>query len=107
MYLATSSSTPEKSATIWLAKCRPCQNFAEPRSFVDDYQRWVGIALKNAPVVLGGSAFTTYPEEMLEHTGATLGMTGQAMKIIDLNEGNKDLLCLCLEDWSDDVKESG
>ncbi len=29
------------------------------------------------------------------------------MKVIDLDEGNKDLFCLCLEDWSDDAKEAG
>lgn len=29
------------------------------------------------------------------------------MKVIDLDEGNKDLFCLCLEDWSDEAKESG
>ncbi len=29
------------------------------------------------------------------------------MKIIDLDEKNKDLFCLCLEDWSHDAKESG
>jgi len=29
------------------------------------------------------------------------------MKVIDLDESNKDLFCLCLEDWSDDARESG
>ena len=29
------------------------------------------------------------------------------MEVIDLDEGNKDLFCLCLEDWSDEAKESG
>ena len=29
------------------------------------------------------------------------------MKIVDVNEENKGLFCLCLEDWSDDAKESG
>ena len=26
------------------------------------------------------------------------------MKIVDVTEDNKDLFCLCLEDWSDDAK---
>jgi len=29
------------------------------------------------------------------------------MGIIDLDEGSRELFCLCLEDWSDDAKESG
>lgn len=29
------------------------------------------------------------------------------MKIIDLNDENKDLVSLCLEDWSSDAKEAG
>lgn len=29
------------------------------------------------------------------------------MKVIDVAEANKELFCLCLEDWSDDAKESG
>ena len=29
------------------------------------------------------------------------------MKVIDLTEDKKDLFCLCLEDWSEDAKESG
>ncbi len=29
------------------------------------------------------------------------------MKIIDLTEDRKDVFCLCLTDWSDEVKESG
>lgn len=29
------------------------------------------------------------------------------MQIVDLTEDKKDLFCLCLEDWSDDARESG
>lgn len=29
------------------------------------------------------------------------------MEIVDLTEDRKDLFCLCLEDWSDEAKESG
>ncbi len=29
------------------------------------------------------------------------------MKVIDLDDDNKSLFCLCLEDWSEDAKESG
>jgi GNAT superfamily N-acetyltransferase len=29
------------------------------------------------------------------------------MKIVDVTEDTKDLFCLCLEDWSEDAKESG
>lgn len=29
------------------------------------------------------------------------------MKIVDLDKKNSDLFCLCLEDWSDEAKESG
>ncbi len=29
------------------------------------------------------------------------------MKVINVTEEKKDLFCLCLEDWSDDAKESG
>jgi GNAT superfamily N-acetyltransferase len=29
------------------------------------------------------------------------------MKIIDVTDEHKELFCLCLEDWSDDAKESG
>jgi len=30
-----------------------------------------------------------------------------SMKVIDLPEEKKDLFCLCLEDWSEDARESG
>jgi GNAT superfamily N-acetyltransferase len=29
------------------------------------------------------------------------------MKVIDLTDEHKDLYCLCLEDWSDEIKEAG
>ncbi|MFH1416000.1 MAG: hypothetical protein ABIH89_07960 [Elusimicrobiota bacterium] len=29
------------------------------------------------------------------------------MKIIDLDEKHLDTFCLCLEDWSDEIKEAG
>ena len=29
------------------------------------------------------------------------------MRVIDVSEARKELFCLCLEDWSDDAKESG
>jgi GNAT superfamily N-acetyltransferase len=29
------------------------------------------------------------------------------MRVVDLTEDRKDLLCLCLEDWSDEAKEAG
>jgi hypothetical protein len=29
------------------------------------------------------------------------------MKVVDLTEERKDLFCLCLEDWSDEARESG
>jgi GNAT superfamily N-acetyltransferase len=36
-----------------------------------------------------------------------LSMRSTTMKIVDLTEDKKDLFCLCLEDWSEDAKESG
>jgi anaerobic magnesium-protoporphyrin IX monomethyl ester cyclase len=50
---------------------------SDPHSFVPDYVRWVGIASKAAPTIIGGSAVMSAPEALLERTGATYAMVGQ------------------------------
>jgi radical SAM superfamily enzyme YgiQ (UPF0313 family) len=48
-----------------------------PRSFVPDYVRWVGMASKVAPTIIGGPAVTAAPEPLLRRTGATYALAGQ------------------------------
>jgi radical SAM superfamily enzyme YgiQ (UPF0313 family) len=54
------------------------QDMSSSEAYSPRYKEWVSLAVKEAPVVLGGSAFSTYPDEMLAYTGATVGIAGQA-----------------------------
>ena len=54
------------------------QDMLAPESYVPDYQRWVDAANAAAPTVIGGSAFSTYPEEMMEAVPARYGICGDA-----------------------------
>jgi radical SAM superfamily enzyme YgiQ (UPF0313 family) len=56
------------------------QNMGAPLYHVPDYQRWVAIANRHAPTVIGGSAFTSYPHEMMSSIRPTYGIIGQAEK---------------------------
>lgn len=56
------------------------QNVSEPISYIDTYKNLVDIAQEQAPTVLGGSAFSTFPGEMLTYVGATCGLAGHADK---------------------------
>jgi radical SAM superfamily enzyme YgiQ (UPF0313 family) len=47
-------------------------------NYVSDYMRWVKIANRYAETVIGGSAFTTYPVEMMNAVEANYGFQGQA-----------------------------
>ena len=48
-----------------------------PRSFVPDYVRWVGMANRVAPTIIGGPAVTAAPEPLFRRTGATYALAGQ------------------------------
>ncbi|MBU3916918.1 cobalamin-dependent protein [bacterium] len=54
------------------------QDMQEPVSYIPLYKRWVETANQFAPTVIGGSAFSTYPEEMMVEIPATYGFQGQA-----------------------------
>lgn len=54
------------------------QDMLEPESYIPNYQRWVAMANAAAPTVIGGSAFSTYPAEMMEAVAAGYGMCGDA-----------------------------
>ncbi len=52
-------------------------DMASPRSFVPDHVRWVGMANRAAPTIIGGPAVTAAPEALFRRTGATYAMAGQ------------------------------
>lgn len=53
-------------------------NYNDSRSFVSQYQKAVEAIRQTltVPVILGGTAFTVFPEKMLETLGADYGITG-------------------------------
>ncbi len=60
------------------------QKYPDTMDFIPDYARWVKIANRTAPTIIGGSAVMSMPEEMFEHVGATYGMAGQGDKTFPL-----------------------
>lgn len=54
-------------------------NYNEQKSYVDGYRAMVQTIrrVSDAPVVLGGSAFTILPEAILQATGADYGISGE------------------------------
>ncbi len=65
---------------------------ADPVSFIDDVRQVMEVIRKHcdAPVVIGGPAFSIFPEKFMEALGADYGVTGQGEMI--LNE-----LAACIE----------
>ncbi len=60
------------------------QKYLDIQDFIPDYVRWVNIANRRAPTIIGGSAVMSMPEEMFEHVGATYGMVGQGDKALPM-----------------------
>ena len=56
------------------------QNYKESKDFIPDYTRWVEIANRTAPTIIGGSAVMSMPEEIFERVSPTYGMVGQGNK---------------------------
>ncbi len=56
------------------------QKYADTKGFVPDYVRWVKIANKYAPTIIGGSAVMSMPEEIFERVSPTYAMVGQGDK---------------------------
>ncbi len=65
------------------------QDMRHTEYFVEEAKKLVALAKeKGAVTVLGGTAFTTFPAEMLEYTGADYGIAGQAEKSLPLLLGS-------------------
>jgi radical SAM superfamily enzyme YgiQ (UPF0313 family) len=70
-------------------------NFNEPHSFVSQYKALIDqIKLKvKVPIILGGTAFTIFPEHFLKLLGADYGITGPGevslAKLLDQLEANQ------------------
>lgn len=58
----------------------------DPQSFVSGYRRLVDLIRKTtrATLVLGGSGFTLFPNEMMEKLGADYGIVGEGERLADL-----------------------
>ncbi len=56
------------------------QNYSDTKGFVPDYVRWVKIANRFAPTIIGGSAVMSMPEEIFERLSSTYAMVGQGDK---------------------------
>jgi radical SAM superfamily enzyme YgiQ (UPF0313 family) len=54
------------------------QDMEESISYVPMYKKWVKTANQFAPTIIGDSAFSTYPEQMMKEISATYGFQGQA-----------------------------
>lgn len=54
-------------------------NFNKPDAYIEDYKSIVQTIrqVTNAPVILGGSAYTIFPDRILEEVGADYGITGE------------------------------
>ena len=59
-------------------------NYNKPTSYIPAYKEIVRElrAVSDAPVVLGGSAFTIFPDEIMEITGADYGIAGEGEQAI-------------------------
>ena len=59
---------------------------SDQRSFMEEYRRFVTAIRKHtqAPLVLGGSGFTLFPEEMMDALGAEYGVVGEGERLSDL-----------------------
>ncbi|MCP4625024.1 MAG: radical SAM protein [bacterium] len=53
------------------------QRMLKSYSYIHLYKRWVETARQYSPTVIGGSAFSTYPKEMMAEIPATYGFEGQ------------------------------
>lgn len=56
------------------------QSYSDTKGFVADYVRWVKIANKSAPTIIGGSAVMSMPEEIFQRVSSTYAMVGQGDK---------------------------
>ncbi len=56
------------------------------RSFIEEYRGFASVIRKHtqAPLVLGGSGFTLFPEEMMAALGAEYGVVGEGERLADL-----------------------
>jgi len=53
------------------------QNMLHPQSYIPLYQKWVETANQYSKTIIGGSAFSTYPIEMMKEINAHYGFEGQ------------------------------
>lgn len=61
------------------------QDMRHTEYFLEDAKRFVDVAReRGVTTVLGGTAFTTFPAEMLEYMGADYGIAGQGEKSLPL-----------------------
>jgi len=61
-------------------------DITDTQSFLADYEDILRRIRKTtrAPVVLGGSGFTIFPQHLLAHLGADYGMVGEGERLLDL-----------------------
>ncbi len=55
-------------------------SFTDNHNFVPDYVRWVKLASRVSPTIIGGSAVMVMPEALYDRTGATWALSGQGDK---------------------------
>ena len=71
-------------------------NFNKPDAYIEDYRKIIQSVrrVSGAPLILGGSAYTIFPEEMLEALEADYGVAGEGEEVfndlIDLLETDPD-----------------
>ncbi|MEW6601081.1 MAG: radical SAM protein, partial [Nitrospirota bacterium] len=53
------------------------QKYQGAQEFITDYVRWVQIANRTAPTIIGGSAVMSMPEKIFERVPSTYAMAGQ------------------------------
>lgn len=58
------------------------QSLVNTENYVPDYRRWVAMANRVAPTIIGGSAVMSAPEKMLERLDAAYALVGQADKAL-------------------------
>ncbi|MGV8081327.1 MAG: lipid biosynthesis B12-binding/radical SAM protein [Syntrophales bacterium] len=68
---------------------------SDPRGFVEEYREVVSVirSASPAPVVLGGSGFTIFPEELMARLGADYGVVGEGERfrlLLEALEGGRD-----------------
>ena len=59
-------------------------SMTDGHNFVPDYVRWVKVANRASPTIIGGSAVMTMPEALYERTGATWALAGQGDRAFPL-----------------------